>query len=137
MWVFGILMPVEYSTGSEMADYCPAPLQIPQGSFQKNMSTLKYLSFGHKQFFVVSRQNSKITYFRIFQKIHVILGFLLLICCFSKSIESQLSLEKKLISYLNQIKSYVNLKFSGGTVSCLYLSFSYLCFIFSFTLHPL
>ena len=32
---------------------------------------------------------------------------------------------KKLISYLNQIKSYVNLKFSGGTVSCLYLSFSY------------
>ena len=29
LWVFSILMPVEYSTGAEMADYCPEPLQIP------------------------------------------------------------------------------------------------------------
>ena len=74
------------------------------------------LSLGSTALYVIFEEKSKMVIFRIFQKFHVILGFLLLKCCRSKSLISQLSLEKKLISYLNQIKSYANLKFGRGTV---------------------
>ena len=44
--------------------------------------------------------------------------------------ESQLSLEKKLISYLNLIKSYNILKFGHGTVTRFRLDFSFTKYFF-------
>ena len=69
-------------------------VQIPKGSFQKKMTATIDLSFDQNPDFVIFQENPKMTHFRIFQNSRVILGFLLLFCCYFKNIESGLSLGK-------------------------------------------